>query len=257
MRGSTPVEFSPKPVSVVLPVLGKADYTERFFQSFYKTTQTTHEIIVINNGKDKETANLLKTLREKHNNIKIIENNENAGVAASWNQGIEKSNYDFVCIVNNDIEIMIPGWLREMQKTIAEKKQIYWTSPTTCYNRDMKKMIYRAHHYEQLKYGIAGDSYVVGCCFMCPKKAFEEIGPFDEGFEVKYYEDLDFINRILQAGKRVLMTRSAIVYHAVGTTSRKTKGGHGNESYYKKKWEGSGFDILAMQPNRTKSSKHF
>ena len=157
-----------------------------------------------------------------------------------------------MCIVNNDIEVMTPDWLYEMQKVLDKSSVIYWVSPRTCYDTDMRKMSYKRTHYEQLAYGTDPNSYVVGCCFMCPKRIFSEdqMGLFDEKFDIKYYEDLDFINRILKEGKMVCMCQLAVVYHAVGVTSRSTPGGESNESYYNEKWEGTPYDILARNLNK-------
>ena len=250
-----------RPISIVMPVLGQSKYTQSFFETFYKTVTEEYELIVINNGKDKETKDLLAEQVSKNTKIKVIENEENTGVSASWNQGIKESEYDYICIVNNDIEFLSMSWLSEMQKTIDKIPNVYWTSPTTSYTKDPKKQCFKIHHYEQLRYGNhMNDSfapYIVGCCFMCPRKAFDDIGLFDEDFDIKYYEDLDFINRILQSKNRLMMTRPALIYHAVGATSRITPGGGDNESYYKKKWGNSKFEILSKQPPRIKSAKHF
>jgi len=187
----------------------------------------------------------------------VINNDKNIGVAASWNQGIKEAKGDYICIVNNDIEILTPGWLGFFKKRLDKSTSIYWTSPMTCYSKNNKNRQFRPSHYEQLKYGTDIYSYVVGCCFMCPLKAFEDVGLFDEKFEMKYYEDLDFINRIFSKGKMVSMTHDVLVYHAVGATSRITKGGGGNYDRYKMKWENTNFDILAKQPNKIKGIKHF
>lgn len=246
-----------KPVSIIMPVLENIEYTKSFFSSFYKNTSGDYEFIIINNGQDEETKFFLLDLIKKDNRIRVIQNEKNIGVSASWNQGIKESKNDFICILNNDIEIFTPNWIFEMQKCLQINENVYWASPSTCYTKDLKKRCFRSHHYEQLMYGSNIDNYIVGCCFMCPREAFDEIGLFDEDFDVKYYEDLDFINRILSRGKKVSMVKSVIVYHAVGATSRITKGGENNENRYNDKWAATPYDILGMQPNRVKGVKHF
>jgi GT2 family glycosyltransferase len=93
---------------------------------------------------------------------------------------------------------------------------------------------------------------------MCPRICFDELGLFDEEFDIKYYEDLDFINRILEVNKKIKMTETALIYHAVGSTSRYTKGGESNKEKYDRKWgDKPQFDILAKQPKKEKSIIHF
>lgn len=244
--------FPKLPVSIIMPVLNNLSYTEKAINSIEKNTMNEYELIIIDNASTDGTEEYLKQKSEENDKIKIISNEKNLGVSKSWNLGVSLSEYDIVCIVNNDIEIMTPDWAYEMQKIISKNSHIYWVSPRTCYEKDSKRMTYKRTHYEQLAYGNNPDSYVVGCCFMCPKIAFSEIGMFDEKFDIKYYEDLDYINRIMKAGKIVSMCNSVIVYHAVGATSRITPGGETNESYYKEKWGDTPYDILARNFNTRK-----
>jgi len=187
----------------------------------------------------------------------LIKNEKNIGVAPSWNLGIDNAKYKYICFVNNDIEFMSHNWISELQKILKKQPGIYWTSPRTCYIKNIKKVPFKRVHYEQLMYGTNRNSYVVGCCFMCPKKIFGEIGNFDEKFEVKFYEDLDFINRIFQFNKYVSMCQSALIYHERGATSKIIRGGELNESYYKKKWGNTQYDILSKQDDRKKYAKFF
>jgi len=249
-----------EPISIIMPVLGQSQYTQAFFDTFTDNTSGEYELIVINNGDDQETKDILSHQMSINPRIRVIVNKENTGVAASWNQGIAESVHDYICIVNNDIEFLSVRWNAEMQQMLIKNPEVYWTSPSVMYTKDRHKMCFKIHHYEQLKYEHSQDAYapyVVGCCFMCPRKACDTIGVFDEQFDIKYYEDLDFINRILQNGNRVKMTKSAIIYHAVGTTSRKTPGGDDNVNLYEEKWGESPYNIMAKQAPRVKGIKHF
>lgn len=247
-------------INVIIPVLYHDELTDLCLKSLvdkHDLSICDFEIIIINNECDIKTSNLIKKY-SKTLHIKEIKNEKNTGVSASWNIGIRESNYDHIAIINNDIEFGFDNSLYKMADTLNQNSNIYWTSPITYYNKNQKTITsFQITHYEQLKYGSKGNSYVVGCCFMCPAKSFKDIGLFDEKMHMKYYEDLDYINRILQVRKKVKMTTNAAVYHAVGSTSRFVKGGENNENYYKYKWGNSQFDILKLQGPRIKGAKHF
>lgn len=253
--------FEFKPTSVVVPVLNQIEYTKKFVESFYKMTPADceYELLFIDNASTDGTAEYFKELKEKDPKVTIVTHKKNYGVSASWNKGIKKAKHDVLCIVNNDIQILSFDWLTEMQKALYKVPNRYYVSPKTCY--DLKKPVaLRACHYEQLRYNESDNSlqnYVVGCCFMIPRIAFDEIGLFDEKFEIRYYEDLDFINRVFEAGKNVAICPSVLIYHAVGVTSRITDGGDNNQSYYHKKWGDSPHNILTKQPAKIKAVKHF
>lgn len=249
-----------KKTSIIIPVLNNFKYTKSFFDSFEKTVNHIErrdiEVIVIDNNSTDETPKFLKNYKSDFE-FRVITNEKNKGVVESWNQGVKESTGERVIICNNDIEFLTPNWITEMNFSCS--KDVWWTSPRTVYGKDFKKMSYKPSHYEQLAYGANRLNYVVGCCFMIPRECFDEIGLFDEQFEMKYYEDLDFINRIFQAKKRVKMASTVLVYHAVGATSRKTEGGGQNELKYNEKWgKFPQFNILNRQPDRNvKGIKHF
>jgi GT2 family glycosyltransferase len=257
-----------EPVSIVMPVLNNLAWTKKCIDSLYShINERQHEFLIIDNNSNDGTKEYLEKTSILFPQIKVITNKENIGVGASWNQGIKFAKYDYVCIINNDILFNTNDWLYELQATLKVNKNTYWASPKTCYNEDFSQISFNPTHYEQLQYGRDRRRYVVACCFMCPKEIFQEktddkdrehIGLFDEQFEVKYYEDLDFIARILSQGKKVRMCDKVLIYHGVGKTSLITKGGDDNENYYQKKWGGTKYDILAMQPGRAKKGiKHF
>jgi len=245
--------------SIIIPVMNNVVYTENFFKSFEKTVNHLEkkdlEVIVIDNGSTDGTELFLKNYNPDYS-FSVIKNIKNTGVVASWNQGVKYSKGEKVIICNNDIEFITPNWLTCMEKSLTPR--VYWLSPRTCYEKNSKKVSFNPCHYEQLSYGVDRMSYVVGCCFMVPKIAFETVGFFDEQFEMRYYEDLDYINRILQSGNKVKMAQDVLVYHAVGATSRGATGGELNESRYKEKWGNSQFDILKKQQIRgKKTARHF
>ena len=53
---------------------------------------------------------------------------------------------------------------------------------------------------------------------MARKSLFREIGTFDEQFFV-YLEDLDFLKRMDEAGKKYASTKKVNTYHVIGGTS--------------------------------------
>ena len=71
--------------------------------------------------------------------------------------------------------------------------------------------------------------------FVCKKKVFDELGGFDETFEVAY-EGVDFAFRIRQEGKKTLFVKNAGACHPWRTLKRegnnwKPKGSK-SKSYY-------------------------
>jgi GT2 family glycosyltransferase len=65
------------------------------------------EIIVVDNASTDGSIEYLKN----ENDVILIENKENVGFAAGVNQGVEKSSYDYVALLNNDMKVDVL-WLK-------------------------------------------------------------------------------------------------------------------------------------------------
>jgi O-antigen biosynthesis protein len=236
------------PTTIIMPVLNNWPYTQRCIDSILSNTTEQFEFLIINNASTDETKEKLSSICLKDERFRIIENEKNIGVSASWNQGIREAKYSHVCIINNDIEVMTKNWLYIMQKILKNDHSTRWVGPMTCYDPD-RKVKYVKTHYEQIPYNDKSMEYVVGCCMYFPKSIFEEIGYFDEKFEVRYYEDLDFMARLWTARYKTKMA-PVLVYHAVGKTSRITDGGDGNLAYFNSKWGKTQFNIEFFRGDR-------
>jgi GT2 family glycosyltransferase len=195
-------------VSIIIPVLNQLEYTKMCLESIYNnSTPGTYEIIVVDNGSTDGTAAWLKGKK----NIIVIKNRKNIGVAAAWNQGIKKSRYDYVCIINNDL-ILSAGWLDALTNFYMTKKDAGVVSPGTRegildYNFEKYAASYimaMKNHYER---------EIFGWCMLIKKDRFEKAGLFDEVFKVGVGEDRDFYRRLKEHGFTSYITGSAFVHH--------------------------------------------
>lgn len=250
-------------ICVVVPVRNNLHLTQKFFQSFKSTNYFDKEqikLLFIDDGSTDGTGEWLKDVESKHSWVEVLTHEESKGVCTSWNDGLkwaEANDADYIAILNNDIEFYSNGCMRALKEVLDSDQGVMWTSPETCYDPKAKVAKKGRRHFEQLLYRGSKTSYIVGCCFMLPRKALDIIGYFDEQFQIRYYEDLDYINRILQAGKKVRMATGNLIFHDRGSTSTKVSGGETNKGLYDAKWKGSPYNILEQQPKPVKAAKHF
>ena len=87
--------------SIVVPVMNQLHYTKECLKDLSVTKGIETEIIIINNASIDGTKEFLS----KAEKIVVIDNNANKGCAGSWNQGIKKSNGDWVVMLNNDVRL--------------------------------------------------------------------------------------------------------------------------------------------------------
>jgi len=83
--------------------------------------------------------------------------------------------------------------------------------------------------------------WLKGFCLLFRRALFEEIGYWDEGFEIGNYEDNDYNIRVRLAGKRLVIAADTFIHH-FGSVSIRAIGKEigasnvHNASYYSAKW---------------------
>ncbi len=109
-------------VSVIIPFFNEGDYFESCINSVLNQTYSNYEIIIINDGSDKEFVDKLKKYKNLYPNlIKLINHNINRGVSSARNSGISEAKGDYIAFIDSDDE-WIPNKLEYQLKTMKENK---------------------------------------------------------------------------------------------------------------------------------------
>lgn len=98
--------------SVIIPVYNKANYIEETLKSVLEQRFTDYEIIIIDDG---STDSSLKIINQFSDNRICIYTQENKGVAAARNFGIEKSKGKLIAFLDAD-DYWFPNHLEEILK---------------------------------------------------------------------------------------------------------------------------------------------
>jgi glycosyltransferase involved in cell wall biosynthesis len=78
-----------------------------------------HELILLNNGKDKDFEKIIMPYLGKYNTI-ILENETNVGLIKSYNQLWQKCTGDWLAFLHNDIIIYEEKWDKKIEKAIKK-----------------------------------------------------------------------------------------------------------------------------------------
>ena len=90
-----------KKVSVIIPAYNAEKYIEECIVSIINQTYKNIEIIVVNDGSEDNTMNIVNALKEKDNRIIII-NQKNGGVSIARNNGFNNSTGEYIIFVDAD-----------------------------------------------------------------------------------------------------------------------------------------------------------
>lgn len=227
----SPPPASPS-ISVVIVNWNRRNLLESCLQSLAQQTYAGFEVIVIDNGSDDGSVELILEIEKQYPvPIHIIRNTKNLGFCAANNQGFAASHSEFIALLNNDAEAE-PGWLTELEAVMRSdgavgmvaSKILVWEDPTRI--DKVGHLIYpdgqnRGRGTGQIDAGqfdgIDETLWPDGCAALYRRAMLNEIGGFDEEF-FAYADDAELGLRGRIAGWMSLYAPGAVVKHHRGAT---------------------------------------
>lgn len=88
-------------LSVIIPVYNVEKYLEECLNSVLNQTLDKIQIIIVNDGSTDGSFNIIKKYSSKHNNIKVI-NQENKGLSQARNVGIDNAEGEYIAFLDSD-----------------------------------------------------------------------------------------------------------------------------------------------------------
>ena len=179
--------FAIKTVSVIVPVYSYAQYLDETLQSIFAQSVPAHEVIVVSDGAIDNSVEVAKKYPV------IIVEKENGGLASARNAGIKRATGKYIMSVDSD-DILRPDCLKEHLK-LADENSI-----VTCGLMAFGSENYTARPIPAT-IPILLKINVIYSNTLFPKKAWEDIGGFDESEIMRFgWEDREAWLRMLGAG---------------------------------------------------------
>lgn len=88
-------------ISVIIPVYNTGSYLKDCINSISGQSYTDLQILIIDDGSEKETADLCDQLAADDDRIEVI-HKKNEGVSVARNLGLQKAKGDIICFVDSD-----------------------------------------------------------------------------------------------------------------------------------------------------------
>ncbi len=192
------------------------------------------DVVVVDNASHDGSAGAATAA---HPEILLLQNPDNRGLSAAWNQGIRATSAPFVLLLNPDAEIW-SGTLAGLVKVVQDRPTVAAVGPVirnadgTMYEsgRSFPSIGRAVAHafigpfapgnpftraYRQSAWDRTTErevDWVSGACILLRRSALEEVGLFDEGFFL-YGEELDMCTRLRRAGWAVLFSPEVEILH--------------------------------------------
>ena len=223
--------------SVVIPnVTKKQDkfhLLKACIESFRQYHGLNHEMIVVDDGSNKEFIPMIKMLCEV-NNVILVEKDKNEGFSKTVNCGIKSATGDVVFLLNNDV-VFQQEILSEIEQSFLLDKEIgivgcllFYPNGTIQHGGIMRM----GHQFTHLGWhrniqstpDVLNAKYLIGvtgAAFAMKKEMIQEVGLFDEDFFIAC-EDTQYCIRAWQKGWKVFYNPKAKAIHIEGGTRGST-----------------------------------
>jgi glycosyltransferase involved in cell wall biosynthesis len=207
-------------ISAVIPAYNAEKYIARSINSVLNQTCPVDEIIVVDDGSTDSTAEVIKSYGRK---VRYI-HQQNAGVSAARNTGIQAATCEWVAFLDADDE-WLPEKIERQVENIKNNPHLVWT--TGNYIECLCDEDRRAEHTpvsQCLRYQKNLDYYDIyvqanqlyqgghTICMLIQKKVFDEVGRFS--VDLSLAEDIDLWLRIAYRYPRLGFSAEPLgVYH--------------------------------------------
>jgi glycosyltransferase involved in cell wall biosynthesis len=183
---------------------------EKSIKSILQQTLKPKEIIVINDCSTDKTLSLLKNF----NQIKIINNKKNYGLAKSRNIALKYSKYDLLASIDSDV-ICKKNWLEKLFNTMIKKKaDLIGGKLIDKYVKEPANH-WRSYYLKQ-NWGdkqINNPQFVFGANFLLNKKKIKNLNiKYNETFRTNG-EDVNFSKILKSKNCNLYYEPRAICYH--------------------------------------------
>jgi GT2 family glycosyltransferase len=202
--GWGPVQFKPR-VSIIVPVYNGAKYLRMALDSALGQSYQDIEVIVVNDGSTDETDEIVRSYDDRR--LRYVEK-ANGGVASALNVGVGAMSGEYFCWLSHD-DVFSRHKVRRQVRAYRQFRQrndvilISDYKVIDAHGRLISEVSLDHALIEEKPIHAVFRGLVHGCTVFLPRRAFAQIGIFDE--TLPYTQDYDFWLRALSSFRFVHM----------------------------------------------------
>jgi GT2 family glycosyltransferase len=267
-------------VTLIIPTRDGRALLQQCIESLKKTSYHPFEILVVDNqSRDRDALHYFDEL-ESRGIGRVLKYDRPFNYSAINNFAVQHARGSVVGLLNNDVEVIDPGWLTEMvaqairPQVGAVGAKLYYADGTLQHAgvvtglggvaghshkhlfRDASGYFWRVHLPQNL-------SAVTGACLSIRREVYLQIGGLDEENLRVAFNDVDFCLRLEEAGYRNVWTPYAELFHhesksrGIEDTPEKQARFKSEIDYMKARWGSRLLEDPHYSPNLTLDAENF
>ncbi|MFV8781646.1 glycosyltransferase family 2 protein [Microbulbifer sp. SA54] len=225
-----PVQGEPL-VSLLIPTRDMLEVLQPCVESILAcSTYQNFEILILDNQSvTSDALDWFQAIQQQDSRIRVLPYDRPFNYSAINNFGAAHARGEILGLINNDIEVITPGWLEELVSLAQQPENgcvgalLYYPDDTVQHAGVILGLGgYAAHshrgsprtsqgYFNRLKVR-QNLSAVTGACLFVRKSIYHKVGGLDEAYAVAY-NDVDFCLRVQAAGYLNVFTPFAELYH--------------------------------------------
>lgn len=206
-------------VSVIIVTYNSAATVADCLNSVQAQQDVQKQVLVIDNASSDETVGVIRAL---HENLTLIENQENVGFGRACNQGFAASKGHHIYLLNPDAQLIGPTALATLCRVLSEHER--WgmagsrvVSSTGEWKTAAVTYPDQTHVRKDFSALPGKIAWVVGASMIIRREVYEELCGFDPEFFL-YSEETDFCFRLRERGYEIGLVEEAAVRHIGGAS---------------------------------------
>ncbi|HHE39977.1 MAG TPA: glycosyltransferase [Candidatus Cloacimonetes bacterium] len=223
LRSPSSVLHSPF-ISIIVPAYNRAEEIHEFLTSFEKQTKNNFEVIVVDDGSTDNTKAIAKNHEQRLNLRYFLQ--QNNGPGAARNLGMENANGDIFVFIDSDCTVP-ENYIENLSRHLESKDFDAFGGPDTSH-KDFSPFL-KAVNYSMTSFigtgGTRGSKgkqlakyYPRSFNMGITKEVFKKIGGMNS---LRHGQDMEFSNRIYNAGFKIVYFDDLKVYHKRRTNLKK------------------------------------
>lgn len=218
-------------VSIVIPSKDRPQLLRKCVSSIlHKTRYPNFDIVFIDNGTtDPEAIDQIKQLLADPR-FKVIEDASPFNYSRLNNAAVRQSSGQYVCLMNNDVEIIDPNWLHEMV-SVAIQPGVGAVGARLLYPDTSLQHVgvivglggVAGHAFKGMPAGdpcymdravvVQEYSAVTAACLLTPRAVYDRVGGLNEEHLTIAFNDIDYCLKVRESGDKVIYTPYAEFFH--------------------------------------------
>ncbi len=230
-------------VTIIIPTRNRGDLLKKCVASLARTVDPSHADLIIVNDRSDDPATieyLAEIERAGVLSCRVITmeaGEDQFNFSRLVNRGVAEARTPLVLLLNNDMEAVASGWLKDMAgwmsvpgvgavgakllypgDNLIQHAGVFVGANNGLAAHCFESMDDRLMGFNFLSHAARNVSAVTAACLLTSKTLYNELGGFDEQKFAVEFNDVDFCLRLGERGKRIVYSPGASLLHHCGVS---------------------------------------